>query len=96
MSKTYTFKCAAYNLGLLLRKVWGLRKPRNGQEGAEALLLAILAWLLIGTLAAAGITKPSTWFRCGWCSALVIWALTAACRSRHPTVAGKLHFLTGC
>ena len=96
VSKTYTFKCAAYNLGLLLRKVWGLRKPRNGQEGAEALLLAILAWLLIGTLAAAGITKPSTWFWCGWCSALVIWALTAACRSRHPTVAGKLHFLTGC
>jgi transposase len=96
VSKTYTFKCAAYNLGLLLRKVWGLRKPRNGQEGAEALLLAILAWVMIGTLAAAGITKPSIGFWCGWCSALVIWAVAAAWRRCQPTVSEELHFLTGC
>lgn len=30
VSKAHTFKCAAYNLGLLLRKVWGLSKPRSG------------------------------------------------------------------
>ena len=28
-SKLYLIKCAAYNLGLLLRKVWGLIKPRG-------------------------------------------------------------------
>src|SRR5690606_35016036 len=37
VSKAHTLKCAAYNLGLLLRKVWGLRKPRNGEEGAYPL-----------------------------------------------------------
>lgn len=30
VSKMHTLKCAAYNLGLLLRKVWGLSKPRSG------------------------------------------------------------------
>jgi hypothetical protein len=33
VSKAHTLKCAAYNLGLLLRKVWGMRKPRNADEG---------------------------------------------------------------
>jgi transposase len=31
VSKMHTLKCAAYNLGLLLRKVWGFRKPRNAE-----------------------------------------------------------------
>src|SRR5260221_14729024 len=31
--KSHTFKCAAVNLGLLLRKGLGLRKPRNSGEG---------------------------------------------------------------
>ena len=43
VSKTHTLKCAAYNLGLLLRKVWGLRKPRSG----AALFFALLALLHI-------------------------------------------------
>jgi transposase len=29
VSKAHVVKCAAYNLGLLLRKVWGLSKPRS-------------------------------------------------------------------
>jgi hypothetical protein len=33
VSKAHTLKCAAYNLGVLLRKVWGMRKPRNADEG---------------------------------------------------------------
>jgi hypothetical protein len=33
VSKAHTLKCAAYNLGVLLRKVWGMRKPRNSDEG---------------------------------------------------------------
>src|SRR5208282_1118176 len=32
LSKAHTLKCAAYNLGLLLRRVWGQRKPRNADE----------------------------------------------------------------
>jgi len=30
VSKAHTFKCAAFNLGLLLRKIWGWSKPRSG------------------------------------------------------------------
>ena len=37
LSKAYTVKCAAYNLGLLLRKAFGMRKPRNAEEGGAGL-----------------------------------------------------------
>lgn len=40
--KAHTLKCAAYNLGLLLRKVWGFCKPRNAEAAAGALFLALL------------------------------------------------------
>lgn len=43
VAKTHTFKCAAYNLGLLLRKVWGLRKPRSAAGGRAGLLLEFFA-----------------------------------------------------
>src|SRR5262249_31533361 len=36
VTKAHVLKCAAYNLGLLLRKVWGMSKPRNWEEGAAA------------------------------------------------------------
>jgi len=39
VSKTYVLKCAAYNLGVLLRKVWGLSKPRTLADALSALLL---------------------------------------------------------
>jgi len=44
VSKAHTLKCAAYNLGVLLRKVWGMRKPRNADEGVWGGLLPALAW----------------------------------------------------
>ena len=33
MSKVHQIKCTGYNLGLLMRKMFGLRKPRNGDAG---------------------------------------------------------------
>ena len=46
VSKSHTFKCAAFNLGLLMRKVWGLNKPRNAAGGAAALFFELLgSWL---------------------------------------------------
>jgi transposase len=51
-SKAHTLKCAAYNLGLLLRKVWGYCKPRNAEAAGAALffaiviLLAVVAWIV--------------------------------------------------
>jgi hypothetical protein len=44
VSKTYILKCAAYNLGLLLRKVWRLSKPRSLADRLRA-LWALLNWL---------------------------------------------------
>src|SRR6267143_511183 len=52
VSKAHTLKCAAYNLGLLLRKVWGYCKPRNAEAARAALffamlvLLAVVAWIV--------------------------------------------------
>ena len=43
VSKAHTVKCAAYNLGLLLRKVWGMSKPRSG----AAFLFAMLRLLVL-------------------------------------------------
>lgn len=59
VSKAHTFKCAAYNLGLLLRKVWGLSKPRNGAGRAGFLFLAFLGWLLLGAVIAARAIRRS-------------------------------------
>src|SRR5665647_1552826 len=42
VSKLHTLKCAAYNLGLLLRKVWGHSKPRNAKTGTAACSFAVL------------------------------------------------------
>lgn len=39
VSKVYTLKCAAYNLGLLLRKVWGLGKPRSLRDALRVLFV---------------------------------------------------------
>jgi transposase len=43
VSKMHTLKCAAYNLGLLLRKVWGLCKPRNAEAAGAAWFFCLLA-----------------------------------------------------
>ena len=45
VSKVHTLKCAAYNLGLLLRKGWGYCKPRNAETAATALFFVFLVLL---------------------------------------------------
>ena len=44
VSKTYVLKCAAYNLGVLLRKVWGLSKPRTAGGPLWPLLVLLGRW----------------------------------------------------
>ena len=43
--KAHVMRCAGYNLGLLLRKVFGLRKPRNWEAGDRRLWAALLGAL---------------------------------------------------
>ena len=96
VSKAHIFKCAAYNLGLLLRKVWGLSKPRNGEEGAKALAFVILTFLVLGTLQRCGITQSSPECFLGFWLVLVISAVALYSRLRHHAIPQKSHFSTGC
>ena len=41
VSKIHLLRCAAYNLGLLLRKIWGLSKPRTQAGRPEGLFSVI-------------------------------------------------------
>ena len=50
MHKAHLLRCAAYNLGLLLRRMWGLVKPRNAGTGAGGLVLAAFALMVMGIL----------------------------------------------
>jgi transposase len=61
VSKAHTLRCAAYNLGLLLRKAFGFCKPRNAQAAGTALFLASSAILVIAyTITDPVMTVPMT------------------------------------
>ena len=96
VSKVHTLKCAAYNLGLLLRKVWGYCKPRNMQAGAAALFLAMLV-LLAGAALMVGRKMD---LRIGWWlggSGLLLVTITApACTRCILGFRKNRHSLTGC
>jgi len=77
VTKAYVLKCAAYNLGLLLRKVWGLSKPRNWEESVAAYFWLCWSWIVLVAVVMAGATeragdalRPDVWL-------LVISALAA-------------------
>lgn len=44
VTKAYLMRCAAYNLGVLMRRVFGLGKPRGLQRPGKALFLVLLLW----------------------------------------------------
>ena len=50
VTKLYTLKCAAYNLGVLLRKVWGYCKPRNAKAAGAALVFAFLGLMIVSDI----------------------------------------------
>ena len=96
VTKTHTLKCAAYNLGLLLRKVWGYCKPRNAEAGAGALFFAFLALLAVVSAVTGRTMEATVIWLLGGCEVLLI----AAIASRHSRVTRDCsksnHFLTGC
>ncbi|HEX3718028.1 MAG TPA: transposase, partial [Verrucomicrobiae bacterium] len=96
VSKTHTLKCAAYNLGLFLRKVWGMRKPRNADQGVWGGLLAGLLWLTLAAVIVYRMTTRSDsvfWDLIGLLLIMVtagdIFACVNQSRKNQP-------FLTGC
>lgn len=96
VSKVHTLKCAAYNLGLLLRKVWGLSKPRNAEAGAAGLIFAVLAlWLLAAVMAGQTTSPIMTTLLVG------LWGMVIAlgsylCTQFNRPFLKTRHSLTGC
>jgi transposase len=56
--KAHVLKCAAYNLGLLLRKVWGLIKPRGLVDRRGRLFLCFFALIVTAMCMACEIQSP--------------------------------------
>ena len=77
VSKGHTLKCAAYNLGLLLRKVWGYRKPRNGDTGAWGPFWGFWGLLAAATLIVCGVTQTGPTPDWGWRWLLLLTFLAA-------------------
>lgn len=88
VSKTHTLKCAAYNLGLLLRKVWGYCKPRNA---AGAALFWALLLLLAAAIVIPGANIASSLDAYGLLIAIASAGIRCLLNSRK-----KQAFLTGC
>jgi DMSO/TMAO reductase YedYZ heme-binding membrane subunit len=96
VSKLHTLKCAAYNLGLLLRKVWGLCKPRNAKVGGAAGSFAVLVLLAMAATVVERSINPSadSWWsveRLLWVAAIANIYLRFTFSSRKTS-----RFLTGC
>jgi transposase len=95
VSKSHLLRCAAYNLGLLLRKVWGYCKPRNSAAGAAG-FFAFLALIATGTIILHPVQlSPFRWWQgAGW---LLLVCLTAPAIGALILSARKnRYFLTGC
>ena len=96
VSKMHTLKCAAYNLGLLLRKVWGFCKPRNAAAAGAAWFPAARSCLIFAAVAPRMGTNPNG----VWLSGAV--GMLAASRWLGPAIRftkkswKNRHFLTGC
>lgn len=79
VSKVHTLKCAAYNLGLLLRKVWGYCKPRNAEAAATALFFAVLALLsVVAAITDRTMEQTLTWLL-GGCGLLLLSVAANLC-----------------
>jgi transposase len=96
VTKAHTLRCAAYNLGVLLRKIWGYCKPRNAKAGAAALF-----WMFLPLLVAA---MPVVCLKvyplkgrllvCYWLILAV--TMTAAWIRSNLECRQNRHLLTGC
>jgi transposase len=96
VSKAHTLKCAAYNLGLLLRKVWGLSKPRNAKAGAAGLFLLLFAvWTRITVMTRGATERQIHWLLGSGMFFLVTVMAIHAIHFIHSCWK-KRHSLTGC
>jgi transposase len=96
VSKAHTLKCAAYNLGLLLRKVWGYCKPRNSEAAAAFVFWAVSVLVAVEARIVGGRWRAKLgWLRDG--SAALLAVTVAIARLDYILSFRKnRHSLTGC
>ena len=96
VSKVHTLKCAAYNLGLLLRKAWGYCKPRNTEAAAAALFFAVLALLaVVAAITDRTMERTLTWMLDG-CGLLLVSVAANLCIRFIRGIRKNGYSLTGC
>lgn len=96
VSKMHTLKCAAYNLGLLLRKVWGFCKPRNA-EAARAALFFVFSLLLVMASIVTSHATNQVWVWLIGIPGLLLASLVANSTAQFIRACWKKgHSLTGC
>jgi transposase len=96
VSKVHTLKCAAHNLGLLLRKVWGYCKPRNTEAAAAALFFAVLALLaMVAAITDRTMERTLTWMLDG-CGLLLVSVAANLCIRFIRGTRENGYSLTGC
>jgi hypothetical protein len=91
-SKVHTLRCAGYNLGLLMRKAFGMGKPRSWEAGRAGTFLAVLALAILTVAIPHGATSLSPVLAVVMCFAAIMTGLiyiTFRCQKNR-------HFLTGC
>jgi transposase len=91
-SKLHEMRCAAYNLGLLLRKVLGLSKPRSWESLKAANLLSCSALMAAAAaIICAATNQPATtsFVLLLTATAILVARTLLKCQRKH-------HFLTGC
>jgi transposase len=95
VSKAHTLRCAAYNLGLLLRKVWGLSKPRSAKRAVAGWFLAISAMAVLAAIITGVISRALGWLL--WpCVLFLITVMVFRCGRLIHSFWKNRHFLTGC
>jgi len=85
VQKSHLVRCCAYNLGLVMRKCLGMRKPRSGALAAALILMvgAILTTLILRTQSSLGYASESV----GYALLLLIVAATHYTMThRHPLI----------
>jgi len=96
VSKVHTLKCAAYNLGLLLRKVWGMCKPRSADAGATGLFLVLWAmWTITALIVDATTDRPLRWLLHP-CTLLLVTVMATRRIHSIRSFWKNRHSLTGC
>jgi len=96
VTKAYVLKCAGYNLGLLLRKKWGMSKPRNWEGAAQAYCLAIWSWILVMAVGATNGADVSMSPVTGLLVICAVAAVSGVIRELWTRVGKSRPFLTGC